>query len=266
MLNHATPPFWKVFGDRTELQRPYDVAVVMPSIGRPEIVGALSSVFRQSTDLRLQVLIGIDKPLGNILFIDEFLERTCPKNVNVNIIYPGYSTSVRHGGVSLARDGGALRSVLTQMANSRYVAYLDDDNWWGPTHLVEMLGAIHGKAWAFTYRYFVHPVSKKVVCIDQWESVGPGKGIFREKFGGFVDPNCLMLDKEQSGQCVPMWSTPLPNDPTGMTADRSVFDCLNRHGNPGSTGKATSFYVMNPNDGLHPVRIRIMGDLYVAAG
>jgi glycosyltransferase involved in cell wall biosynthesis len=159
MENIGLPPQWKVYGNIDEPQKPYDVSVVMPSIGRKEIIKAISSIFQQNVN-RIQVLIGIDKPQESLLFLDEFLQN-CPNHITVNIFYPGYSTSVRHGGITLAKDGGALRSTLTQLANSKYVAYLDDDNWWDSTHLSDLLSAIKNKARAFSLRYFVHPHSKK---------------------------------------------------------------------------------------------------------
>jgi len=253
-------PQWKVYGNTTELQKPYDVSFVMPSIGRKEIIKAISSIFQQKVD-RIQVLIGIDKPQDNLTFLDNFLE-DCPKHVTVNVFYPGYSTSLRHGGMSLAGDGGTLRSTLTQLANSKYVAYLDDDNWWGDTHLSDLMAAIKNKAWAFSLRFFIHPHSKNTICIDEWESVGPGKGIFLQKFGGFVDPNCLIIDKELCWQCIPLWSIPLKGDVKAMSADRNIFNFLKNHSSPGATENASTFYVLDPNDGLHSQRLVLFGVNY----
>ena len=64
---------------------------------------------------------------------------------------------MRHGGLHPAYDGGVLRCVLTYLANSRYVAYLDDDNWWADNHLSSMLAAIKDHHWAYALRWFVHP-------------------------------------------------------------------------------------------------------------
>jgi hypothetical protein len=40
MENIVLSPQWKVYGNTDELQKPYDVSVVMPSIGRKEIIKA----------------------------------------------------------------------------------------------------------------------------------------------------------------------------------------------------------------------------------
>jgi hypothetical protein len=47
-----------------------------------------------------------------------------------------------------------------------------------------------------------------------------------------------------------------------MSADRNVFNYLKDHSKPGSTGKATSFYVLDPADGMHPFRLSVMGEKY----
>src|SRR5207253_2912992 len=182
------------------------------------------------------------------------------------LFYPGYSTSVRHGGLHPARDGGVLRTVLTYLANARYVAYLDDDNWWAPNHLQSLLGAIVGKSWAFSHRWFLHPVTRRVVCEDSWESVGPGKGIFLKKFGGWVDPNCLMFEKLSCEPAIRWWSIPLAGDQKAMSADRNVYDFLQKNGPPGEVPGPTVFYAMQSDDIIHASRVSIMGELYDNAG
>ena len=252
-------PQWKIYGNTDKLQEPYDVSVVMPSIGRRELLKALGSIFEQNVN-RIQVLIGIDKPDNDLSFLNLFLVN-CPKNVTVNVIYPGYSTSIRHGGITKARDGGALRSFLTQAANSKYIAYLDDDNWWSKNHLEDLLLAIKNKAWAFSLRYFVYPLPETRMVLDQWESVGPGKGVFLKNFGGFVDPNTLMIDKTLCWECVSLWNFPLGNDPQGMSADRNIFNYLKGHSEPGETGKGTVFYRITPGDSNHQNRMYALGNI-----
>jgi len=256
---------WRVFGPKYDPSWPFDVAVVTPTVGRQSALDAVASVFAQAETLRIQLLIGVDAPLASFTDIIERLD-SGPPNVTTYLFYPGYSTSVRHGGLHPARDGGVLRSVLTYLANARYVAYLDDDNWWDSDHLQSLLGAIAGKSWAFSHRWFVHPVTRKVVCEDSWESVGPGKGIFRERFGGWVDPNCLMLDKLSCEPAIRWWSIPLAGDLKAMSADRNVYDFLQKHGPPGEVPRPTVFYAMQSDDAIHAHRLSVMGELYDLAG
>jgi tetratricopeptide (TPR) repeat protein len=247
------------------LQTQAAVSVVIPTVLRPTLARAVKSVFAQAFQGPIQILVGIDSPQGSL----ELLEGVCasiPSHCTVQALYPGYSTSVRHGGPWAARDGGALRTVLSYLANAPLIAYLDDDNWWGPDHLASMARAIEPVDWAFSLRWFVHPTSDRPVCIDQWESVGPDAGMYRERFGGFVDPNCLMIKRQACAEVIPWWTTPLSGDPSGMSADRHVFDFLNRTRRGAGTGEATAYYVMNSTDGLHPLRISLIGEAYDAAG
>jgi hypothetical protein len=180
----------------------------------------------------------------------------------VQVYYPGYSTSARHGGLSPARDGGVLRCVLSYLANSPYIAYLDDDNWWRADHLQLLRAAMTHADWAFSLRWFVHPTSRRAVCVDQWESLGPGLGIFNSEFGGFVDANCLMLNKVACEPVVCEWNRPLEGDPKGMSADRNVFSVLLRYFRGAGTAQPTTFYSMDPSDDRHAIRLQLIGAAY----
>jgi len=266
MTTSQPPSFFKTYAAADfDLQQPSDVAVIMPTIIRPTMKEALQSVFRQAPARRIQILIGIDRPDGDVALIEAICAER-PAHCCVNVIYPGYSTSVRHGGLHPAYDGGVLRCVLTYLANSRYVAYLDDDNWWADNHLNAMLAAIKDHHWAFALRWFVHPDTRRPICIDQWESVGPGRGVFAQQFGGWVDPNCLMFDKLECHQAIPWWTRPLPTDPTHGTADRQVFGFLNQHFRGRGTNEATVYYQLNAADLNHADRVRAIGPAYAAAG
>jgi len=248
-------------------QEAFAAAVVMPSLLRPSVLTALRSVFRQDVAGRVQVLIGVDRDDGSAEAGLAAIGQACgmrPAGWAVQVLWPGYSTSERHGGLGRARDGGVLRSVLTQLSNARHVAYLDDDNWWGPTHLSSLLRAVEGRDWAFSRRWFVHPGTLRPVAVDEWESVGEG-GVFAERFGGFVDPNCLMIDRTRCDEAVACWNRPLDGDVTQMTADRRVYAQLRMQPGRG-TGEATAFYVAGVGDALQPMRARLMGEAWERAG
>lgn len=249
----------------TQLQQPFDVAVVMPTIVRPEIAQALISVFAQNFPGRIQVLIGIDVARGD----PSLIQAACasrPANCVVQVFYPGYSTSGRHGGLCEAWDGGALRTMLSYLANSRLVAYLDDDNWWAPDHLRSLAEAIGGRDYAYSRRWFVHPRTGRIVARDDWESMGPGLGVYSQMFGGFIDPNCLMINKTRCADVLPLWTQPLRGDPNAMSADRSVFGALAKTYQGALVDRPTVHYRLNPNDDMHVERMKVMAAAYEAAG
>jgi glycosyltransferase involved in cell wall biosynthesis len=254
--------FLRTYAD-TDLQEPMDAAVVIPTVLRSSLPRALHSIFAQKFPGRIHILIGIDTIKGDLTAIEDACAAR-PPNCAVQVFWPGYSTSVRNGGLTPPGDGGALRAMLTYLANSPYVAYLDDDNWWQPEHLYLLRRAMDDAEWAFSLRWFVHPETSRPVCVDVWESVGPGQGIFKENFGGFVDPNCLMINKVACPLAPHHWNFPLQVDQ--MSADRNVFAFLSQRHKPRATGRPTVFYTLNANDGLHPTRLKLMGSAYDEAG
>jgi len=239
--------------------RQFDAAVVIPTLLRPSLLQAVRSVFAQQGISSVQVLIGIDKPLGDVKIIDQ-IKSESPANCLVSVLDLGYSTSVRHGGIHLAQDGGALRTILSYAANSRYVAYLDDDNWWANDHLATLKERIQGFDWAFSKRWFVDPNTLQPICVDEWESLGPDAGVYQAKFGGFVDPNTLMIDKIACEPALRLWCFPMPGEEKGMSADRMVFRYLRQQAKWCCTGKATCFYRLNADE-RHPECLQAMHNL-----
>lgn len=246
-----------------DLQIPSEVSVVIPSILRPSIKRSIKSIINQSEEIKIQILIGVDLPKiteenKKIIHYLSKLKKIIGYRCSIIILWPGYSTSERHGGLGKAKDGGVMRSVLSQLANSPRVAYLDDDNWWAPNHLKDLLAAIDGHDWAWSRRNYVDPETQKAICEDAWESVGPGQGHFLDEFGGFVDPNCLMIDKQRVPEVLHLWNKPLDNDDSQMTADRTIFNFMKSR--PGRySGSASTYYVIRLSDSMHTHRSKWIG-------
>ncbi|HEV2674358.1 MAG TPA: hypothetical protein VGV37_07435 [Aliidongia sp.] len=251
----VSPVFSQIDKPRAAVQPPFDVSVVIPTVLRPELGRAVRSVFAQAFEGRVQILLGIDDPIGDPA-LPATLAGECPATMHLSVLDPGYSTSARHGGLYPNRFSGALRTILTYLANSRLVAYLDDDNWWAPDHLASLVRAIDGMDWAYSQRLFVEAATNEPICVDQWESVGPDAGLFQEKFGGFVDPSSLMIDKIACHDLPPLWSLAAFDDGSGE--DRLVFKALKEHFRGRPTGLATSYYVIRPDDPMHPARLHMM--------
>jgi len=221
-------------------QRLADVAVVIPTVLRPSLLRAVRSVFNQSLAGRIQILIGIDQRQGDAALLDA-LSRECPANVTLTILDLGYSTSRRHGGFYANYYSGALRTILSYAANSKYVAYLDDDDWWGRQHLSSLLSAIAHKDWAFSYRWMVDRETGWPICRDEWDSMGPEAGINQQRFGGFVSPSNLLLNKDTCHFILPYWSQSPFAD--GIGEDRLVFQELLKHPSWASTPAITKYTV-----------------------
>jgi len=242
--------------DLVSAQQPFDAAVVIPTVLRPTLKEAVVSVFRQSFPGRLQILIGIDRSNGDDRVLDEILAQR-PARHAVTLLDLGYSVSVRNGGVHLAGLGGTMRTILSYMANSRYIAYLDDDNWYGERHVETLLSAIVGHDWAFSLRWFVDEATRRPLGIDTFESIGSGRGVYAVGLGGWVDPNCLMIDKLNCEPVLRCWSAQFPFRGTNWSNDRTVFDAL-RHRRWICTGEPSAFYVVHQDDRNHADRMKYL--------
>lgn len=244
----------------TTIQTTFEAAVVVTTILRPSLKKAVQSLYEQDVAGTMQLLIGIDQAVGDRAILDDLFAAK-PANWAVSIVDPGYSTNMRNGGLYMARDGGCLRTAMSYLAHSRYVAYLDDDNWVAPNHISSLLTAIKGVDYAFSKRWFVDPETLEPIWIDEWESVGPDKGIFQRRFGGFCDPNTLMIDKMRCESAIQKWTMPLggQSNQTGRAADRSVFAELLKY--PGNgTNLATAYYVLAPSDPRHEARMELIAE------
>lgn len=135
--------------DTASIRSPFLAAVVIPTVLRASLTRAVRSVFRQNVQGRLQILLGIDRTDGDFGILSQ-LATECPNHCALTTLNLGYSTSIRNGSLYPAQTGGSLRTTLSFAANSRFVAYLDDDNWWDEDHLSSLLAEIQGNHWAFS--------------------------------------------------------------------------------------------------------------------
>jgi hypothetical protein len=219
----------------------HPVAVIIPTTLRPSLLRAARSVFRQDLGERFQLLIGIDAALGEPAVL-EAVKAECPPHVTLTVLDLGYSTSVRHGGFYPNSFSGSLRTILSYAADSQYVTYLDDDDWWEPDHLSSLLEAVDGRDWAFSYRWLVDRETGWTICRDEWDSIGPWRGINKDRFGGFCCPSTLIMNKNSCHFIFPHWSLAAFAD--GGGEDRLVFDEI-KDANWASTGKYSCFYEMS---------------------
>jgi hypothetical protein len=230
-----------------DLQTPFDVGIVTVTVVRETLPQALRSVFAQKFAGRIQMLVGVDRWVGNRAMVEQ-LRAQAPSHVAVTLLDLGYSTSQRNGGIYPSHYGGALKTILSYAANSRCVTYLDDDNWYAPDHVATMLAAMAGKAWGFSLRHFVDAQSGEPLCADTWESLGPGRGVYAKAQGGFVDTNCYFIDKLACNDVFPEWAVTRFAGGTG--GDRQVLEKLRAR--PFGTNGAHTVFYRTRLVGLHP--------------
>lgn len=232
-----------------------DLSVVLVTVCRNSLYRAIRSVFTQDFKGSIHLLVGADvEKFGNFSEIISELLLECPPNVTLTGISLGYSTSARHGGLHSSWYGGSLRSALSFLATSRWVSYLDDDDWYEPQHLRLLYEAIQGRAWAFSLSNYADPNGDVIYGVDTIESVGPNRGIFAAKFGGFVRPSALMIDKLKLSHILHLWS--ISPFSSGDGEDRLIFKELLKQSEYGETGVPTVNCALDPADGMHELRMK----------
>lgn len=233
-----------------DIQTPFDIAVIIPTILRESLIDAVRSLYAQDFKGRVQIVIGLDRTDPKFDINALIAER--PEHMAVTIFWPGYSTNAKHGGIHHVLGGGSLRSVLSFLANAKALTYLDDDNWCAPNHLSSLYEALKGQRWAYSNRWFIDEDTKQPLCRDTWESVGINQGIFAESFNGFVDTNCLMIDTLACAEHLSNWCLAQPD---GNGADRNFFKALSKRVRAGQSKQATVNYVIQKKDINHQARL-----------
>jgi hypothetical protein len=229
-----------------------DVTVVVQTVLRPSLARALESIITQDFKGRIRILVGIDVRRGSAQPIHQ-LRRKLPNHIELTLIDLGYSTSERHGGIHSNHFGGSLRTILSFAANTRYVCYLDDDDWFAPNHISKLHSALAGKGWGFSHRWFVNAHNLEPMCIDTLENLGPGKGIYAAQ-GGFACPSSLMIDKLMCAPALHAWS--IASTAQGDGEDRMFFSALQQLNLPFACSEVASAYcVIKPEDGLTQIRL-----------
>src|SRR5579871_2854747 len=157
--------------------KPFDLAVLIRTVLRPSLAAAIRSIYAQDFPGRVQLLVGIDAVEGD-RSIFETLRSEAPDRMKLDVLDIPTTTSFLRGGVYTNREGGALPVVLAYAANARHIVFLDDDNRAAPDHLRLLREAVDGFHWAYTLRWFTDGPDGRILCLDEWESVGPAKGVF----------------------------------------------------------------------------------------
>ena len=105
-----------------EMERLPQVSVVIPTVGRPELAQAIESARGQSA-VSVEVIVVFDLPAGTE--VDGFDQSRADL-----VLYTG-------GG----RRANVARNIGTRAASGRFIAFLDDDDFWAPQKLHRQVSA-----------------------------------------------------------------------------------------------------------------------------
>ena len=207
--------------------------VIIPTTGSPEVFTAIESVLSQTAPtLCYVVLDGTDNFLtfaSTILAkkLDTHPQvKTCilPMNVGANGFY-----------------GHRVYAAFTHLINTKYVLYLDQDNWFEKDHVQKCVEKIEGEGldWTYSLRKIVDK-SGNYICNDDCESLGKWKCYQNYNH---VDTNSYCIKTDIAVRLASVW-----HGKWGQ--DRVFYDTLSTHFiNYKCTGDYTCNYRLAGNAG-----------------
>jgi glycosyltransferase involved in cell wall biosynthesis len=136
------------------------VTVITPTIGKPELLDAVKSVYNQT--VKCKHLVVVDGPdywadinQHELNDYDVQLALT-PDNTGAN----GF-------------NGQRIYAAFPHLINSDYIAFLDEDNWYEPNHIESLIETIEQNG--FDFAYSLRQIYSKDRCFranDNCESLG----------------------------------------------------------------------------------------------
>jgi hypothetical protein len=194
--------------------------VVTPTTGHPKLLDLLQSIQRQWVPLNLrdgsitiEHFVVIDGP--------EFVEKA---TAILQQVVPSATSTPDDGAVvpvtryvfPLPLNTGAggflghkIYAGISQWVRGDYVLFLDDDNWWAPTHLYECYRTLTSVSppldWCYTLRTVVS-FDGTAVCRDNCESLGFLHPVFYADSEYMIDTNCTCVSLSLVQKYGPMWN------------------------------------------------------------
>jgi len=222
--------------------------VIIPTTGSPDLLQAVNSVLNQSYPTNCYVVIdGKDNVvktielLGDLVNNDRLHTAILPINVGANGFY-----------------GHRVYAAFTHLVNSDYVLYLDQDNWFKPTHIESCIKTIQDKKldWCYSLRDIYE--DDNFICHDDCESLGKWKTYHGVNH---VDTNSYCLKTEIAIKLASAWHGGWGQDRVFLATVSQYFpnyDCTNEYTVnyrvAGNAGSVTKEFFINGNN--------IMNDKY----
>jgi glycosyltransferase involved in cell wall biosynthesis len=147
--------------------------VITPTIGTKFLQQAIDSVHKQTI------------PTEHWIIVDGKLDHPFDMYPNGrHIVWP---ENVGHSGW----NGHRYYAAAPLLTDADYVLFLDEDNWFEPNHVEDMINFIkeHDLQWCYSLRNIVDQ-DGKFIAPDDCESLGRWPSVFAQQHS-FVDTNCF---------------------------------------------------------------------------
>lgn len=193
------------------------VAVVTATTGRMSLQKTVDSIKAQT------------HPVKHYIFTDC---AEIPFDISIPLGTRFIHLPVKTGGNGIM-NGGIL-AASAYLVTEELICWLDDDNWFEPNHIEELVKAKGDHPYAHSLRKLVNP-DGTFYDYDDFESLGV--------HSGFVDLNCYLMDIGLARQIAPLWYN---TTGTLMIGDRYVYQWLSQNNvSCGESGKYTLNYTLN---------------------
>lgn len=102
-------------------------------------------------------------------------------------------------------NGHRVYGAMPFLTQSRYVSFLDEDNWYEKDHLHTLMGLItsRGLAWGYSLRNIVS-VDGDFITTDDCESLGDWPA-WNDDGAHLVDVNCYLMRRDLAINASPLW-------------------------------------------------------------
>ena len=207
--------------------------VIIPTTGSPELKLAVESVLMQNTS-NVTCYVVVDGSqnyektydvLEPYLDLDRLKISQLPINVGANGFY-----------------GHRVYAAFTHLVNSKYVLYLDQDNWFDHDHVRTCIKTIEQQNldWCYSLRS-IYDKDGNFLVNDNCESLGKWP-VFSGDYS-HIDTNCYCLKTEVAVKLCQVWHG-------GWGQDRVWYNVLSQHvPRYDTTGKFTVNYRVGGNEG-----------------
>ena len=222
--------------------------VIIPTTGSPDLLQAVSSVLNQTYPTDCYVVIdGKDNVVKTIELLGDLVENDrlhtaiLPINVGANGFY-----------------GHRVYAAFTHLVNTDYVLYLDQDNWFKPTHVESCVKTIqeNNLSWCYSLRDIYE--DNTFICHDDCESLGKWQTYHGVNH---VDTNSYCLRTDIAIKLASAWHGGWGQDRVFLQTVSQYFqkfDCTNEYTVnyrvAGNAGSVTKEFFINGNN--------IMNDKY----
>ena len=202
--------------------------VITPTTGSPEVIDAINSVANQTMEVDHLLICDGDQ------FKDK-VESIAAQYPSVKTCYLPYNTGAN------GYYGHRIMSAFSHLVDHDYILFLDQDNWYEPTHVESMINTIEttGCQWAYSLRN-IYSVDGEYLLKDDCESLGKWKAWTNTNM---VDTNCYCIPREIAIKIASFWHS-------GWGEDRVIFNVLHHNfNNYECTGEYTINYRLGGNEG-----------------